>query len=136
MDTTRSLAYLDRLFGPGMGARHAAFLEHLGHAGLIETLHRYHALEDDEAWITVEENYLIGMCVLCSQGRYGPAAMFAKTLRHLGTPEARVLEAVRRLEMWTGGIAAAEAMGLMRRACRQYDRDGLGSMADWFPDHG
>lgn len=137
-DETRSLAYLDRLFGPGRGARHAAFLEHLGHGGLIDTLHRYHALEDDETWLSVEENYLLGMVVLCAQGRYGPAAMFAKTLRHLGTPEERVLEAVRRLEMWVGGIHAAEALGLMRRASRQYTKHGLASLDDWFPevDHG
>lgn len=129
----RSIAYLDRLFGPGMGERHARFLEHLP-PELSAALHRYHRLEDDESLVSVEENYLLGMCVLCAQQRWAPAAMFAKTLAHLGTSDARILAAVSRLEMWVGGIAAAEAAGRMQRAVHAYRREGLASMASWFPE--
>ena len=131
-----SEAYLDRIFGPGMGRRHSAFLDHLGHPDLQDVLHRYHVLEDDETWLSVEDNYLIGLCVLCAQGRFGPAGMFAKTLRHRGVSKQRITEAVRRLEMWIGGIGAAEAMAVVQRAIRQYDTSGIESMRDWFPEGG
>lgn len=129
-----SEAALDELFGEGMGRRHSRFLEHLGHPGLQDTLHRYHAMETDEAWLSVEENYLLGMAVLCAQGRYGPASMFAMTLRHRGVPAGKILEAVARLEMWIGGVPAAEAMGHIRKALRAWERDGLAAMAPWFPE--
>jgi hypothetical protein len=56
------------------------------------------------------------------------------TLRHRGVPQEKVLEAVARLEMWIGGVPAAEAMGHIRRALRAYERDGLQAMAAWFPE--
>ena len=130
----RSEAYLDTLFGEGMGRRHSRFLDRLGHAGTADALHRYHGIEADETWISVEENYLIGLCVLCAQGRWGPAGMFARTLAHRGVPAPRILEAVARLEMWIGGIGAAEAVGRVRSALRDYERDGLDSMRGWFPE--
>ena len=130
----QSEAYLDRLFGPGMGRRHRAFLDGIGHSDLADSLHAYHVLEGDEALLSVQENYLIGLCVLCAQGRWGPAGMFARTLAHLGTDPAKVLEAVRRLEMWVGGLHAAEAVGRIARALADYEARGLDSMAAWFPE--
>ncbi len=137
-DTLRehSEAYIDRLFGAEMGRRHTSFLAGLGHDRLEASLHRYHVLEDDERWLSVEDNYLIGLCVLCAQGRYSPAAMFAKTLRHRGVPKERIAEAVSRLEMWVGGVPAAEAMAVVQRAVREYDETGLRSMRGWFPEGG
>lgn len=132
----RSEAYLDRLFGEGMGRRHTRFLEGVAHPGLRDALHRYHVLEDDEAVLSVQENYLIGMCVLYAQGRHGPASMFAKTLLHLGTPAPKLLEAIARLEMWVGGIAAAEAMAHLQRAVSSYEARGLDAMEAWFPPEG
>jgi alkylhydroperoxidase/carboxymuconolactone decarboxylase family protein YurZ len=129
----QSEAYLDTLFGPGMGARHARFLEHLDSAPLREALHGYHVLEADEARLSVRENYLIGMCVLAAQGRYAVAGMFARTLRHVGVPRETVMEAIARLSMWIGGVPAAEAAGHIQRACDDYDRRGLASLDAWFP---
>lgn len=131
--TARSEAYLDRLFGPGMGRRHSAFIARIRSPAVRDCLHRYHLLEDDEQWISVEENYLLGMTVLLALGESGPARMFAMTLRHLGTPAERILAAVSRLEMWVGGIRAAAAVGQIQGAIRTYDRDGLEAMAAWFP---
>lgn len=128
-----SEAYLDRLFGPGMGARHSQFIDKLQSASVRAALHRYHTLEDDESWLSVEDNYLLGTVVMCALGEYGPAAMFAMTLRHRGVPAGRILAAVGRLEMWVGGLRAATAIGQIQRAIRVYDRDGLDAMAAWFP---
>ncbi|MFT4974190.1 MAG: hypothetical protein ACI8S6_000072 [Myxococcota bacterium] len=129
----QSEAALDGLFGPGAGAAHSRFLEHLDSNTLQETLHRYHAMECDETHLSVEENYLIGMCVMCASRAFGPAAMFAKTLMHIGTPREKILEAVTRLSMWVGGVQAAEAAAHVQRAIRQYERTGLASMEAWFP---
>jgi hypothetical protein len=128
-----TLDYVDRIFGPGMGARHLLFLERLENAALRETILRYHALEADTRWLSLEENYLIGVCVLCTAQQFDTAAMFTKTLLHLGTPKQKILEAVGRLHMWVGGLAAAQASFLVQRAIREYERTGLDSMAVWFP---
>jgi hypothetical protein len=132
--TRATEAYLDELFGPGMGRRHTRFLAHIESDALRATVHRFHALEADTRWLSHEENYLLGMCVLCATRSYATAGMFAKTLRHLGTPRARILDAVARLAMWTGGIAAAEASAHIQRALDEFDAHGLRSMAAWFPD--
>ncbi len=132
--TVASEAYLDRLFGPGMGARHSAFIDRLRCPPVRDALHRYHTLEADETWLSVEDNYLLGIAVLCAQGDYGPASMFAMTLRHLGVPAERILTAVGRLEMWVGGIKAATAVGHIQAAIRRYDRDGIDAMGAWFPE--
>jgi GNAT superfamily N-acetyltransferase len=129
----RSEAYLDELFGPGAGARHHAFVDRLDHPALRDTLHRYHVLEADTTHLSVAENYLLGMVVLCAQRSYAPAAMFAKTLRHLGVPRAKLLEAIARLAMWVGGIAAAEAAAHIQKAIGDYERHGLASLDAWFP---
>ena len=132
----RSEQYLDRLFGPGAGRRHRVFLDRLESLPLRETLHGYHLLEADETRLSVEENYLLGLVVLCAVRSFGPAAMFAKTLLHLGTPREKVLEAVARLSMWIGGVPAAEAAGHVQRAIRDYEERGLASMDAWFPPEG
>jgi hypothetical protein len=129
----RSEAYLDSLFGEGAGRRHTSFLERLPSRSLEDALHRYHLLEADEAHLSAADNYLIGMCVLCATRAYGPAAMFAKTLLHLGVPRERILAAVGRLEMWIGGVPAAEAAGHVGKALREYEEHGLASMSAWFP---
>lgn len=129
----RSEAYLDDLFGDGAGARHAAFVDRLAHPVLRDTLHRYHVLEADETHLSIDDNYLIGMAVLCAQRSFGPAAMFAKTLRHRGVPAARILEVCARLAMWVGGLAAAEAAAHIQKALRDYDQLGLEALAAWFP---
>jgi hypothetical protein len=129
----RSEAYLDGLFGAGAGRRHGAFLERLESAPLRDTLHRYHLLEAGTAHLSVEENYLLGLAVLCALRSFGPAAMFAKTLRHLGTPRARILEVVTRLSMWIGGVPAAEAAAHVQKALREYEERGLASLDAWFP---
>ena len=130
----RSQAYLDRLFGEGAGARHTGLVDRFEDPTIRETLHRYHVLEADTEHLSVEENYLLGMCVLCAQRHYVPAQMFAKTLRHLGVPKAKILAAVGRLSMWIGGVPAADALGHIQRAVKEYDREGLDSMRAWFPE--
>jgi alkylhydroperoxidase/carboxymuconolactone decarboxylase family protein YurZ len=129
----RSERYLDELFGAGSGARHTAFLERLDHPALRDTLHGYHVLESDTRHLSVAENYLLGMTVLCAQRTWGPAAMFAKTLLHLGVPRAKLLEAIARLAMWVGGITAAEAAAHIQKAIGEYDRHGVASLEAWFP---
>jgi hypothetical protein len=64
---------------------------------------------------------------------YGPASMFAKTLRHRGVPGTKILEVVGRLAMWTGPVPAAEAAGHIQRALREYDGEGAASTDAWFP---
>jgi alkylhydroperoxidase/carboxymuconolactone decarboxylase family protein YurZ len=129
----RSERYIDELLGPGAGARHSAFIDRLDHPVLRDTLHRYHVLESDTSHLSVAENYLLGMTVLCAQRNFGPAAMFAKTLLHLGAPPAKLLEAIARLAMWVGGITAAEAAAHIQKAIAEYDRHGVASLEAWFP---
>ena len=129
----RGEASLDGLFGEGHGRRLSAFVARLPSPTLQDALHRYHALEADETHLSVADNYLIGLCVLCATRSYGPASMFAKTLRHLGVPRERILAAVGRLEMWIGGGPAAEAAGHVGKALREYEEHGLASMSAWFP---
>ena len=133
-DRARSERYLDELFGAGAGARHAAFIDRLAHPSLRETLHAYHVLESDTQHLTVAENYLIGMTVLCAQRNYAPAAMFAKTLRHLGVPREKLMEAIARLSMWVGGITAAEAAAHIQKAIGEYEQRGVASLEAWFPE--
>jgi hypothetical protein len=129
----RSERYLDEIFGAGAGARHSAFIDRLQHPALRETLHAYHVLESDTAHLSVEENYLLGMVVLCGQRAFAPAAMFAKTLLHLGVRREKLLEAVARLAMWSGGLLAAEAAAHIQKAIREYEQRGLDSLEAWFP---
>jgi alkylhydroperoxidase/carboxymuconolactone decarboxylase family protein YurZ len=129
----RSERYLDELFGDGAGARHSAFIDRLEHPALRDMLHRYHVLEADTRHLSVEDNYLLGMVVLCALRSYGPVAMFAKTLVHLGVARERLLEATARLAMWVGGIAAAEAAAHVQKAIREYEQHGLASLGAWFP---
>jgi len=131
--TARSVDYLDQLFGTGAGARHSAFIDRLEHPVLRETLHAYHVLESDTQHLSVAENYLLGMVVLCAQRNYGPAAMFAKTLLHLDVPRGKLIEATARLSMWVGGIAAAEAAAHIQKAIGEYEQRGLASLDGWFP---
>jgi len=128
-----TIRYVDAIFGPGMGKRHVAFLDKLENRALREMVHRCHAVEEDTAAISLEENYLLGMCVLFATKNHGTASMFAKVLFHLGTPKAKVLEAVARTGMWIGPLAAAEAAFQVQRAAREYEADGLGSLGAWFP---
>ena len=132
-DRARSERYLDDLFGEGAGAKHSAFIDRHAHPALREALHGYHVLESDTRHLSVEENYLLGMTVLCAQRAYGPAAMFAKTLRHLGVSPDKLLEATARLAMWVGGIAAAEAAAHIQKAIGEYEQRGLASLDAWFP---
>jgi alkylhydroperoxidase/carboxymuconolactone decarboxylase family protein YurZ len=132
----RSERYLDGLFGAGAGRKHSAFVDRLAHPALRETLHAYHVMEADTRWLSVEENYLIGLAVLCAQRAYAPAGMFAKTLLHHGVAKEKILETVARLTMWVGGLAAAEAAAHVQKALREYEKDGLASMAAWFPEEG
>lgn len=129
----RSERYLDELFGAGAGARHSAFLDRLAHPALREMLHGYHVLEADTRHLSITENYLLGMVVLCAQRNYGPAAMFAKTLLHLGVPRDKLLEATARLAMWVGGIPAAEAAAHIQKAIGEYEQRGLAALDAWFP---
>lgn len=131
--TQQSERYLDGLFGAGAGARHSAFLDHLEHPSLRETLHGYHVLQSDTRHLSVAENYLLGMVVLCVQRSNGTAGMFAKTLLHIGVPREKLIEATARLTMWIGGIAAAEAAGYIQRAIGDYEQRGLASLEAWFP---
>jgi hypothetical protein len=128
--------YLDRLFGEGAGEKHSRFLGHLESEELQRVLHGYHVLESDTRHVSPEENYLIGMCVLLAVRAYGPAAMFAKTLRHLGVPREKIVEAVTRTSMWIGGIPAAEGAAVIQRALREWDEKGFASLAAWFPGEG
>jgi alkylhydroperoxidase/carboxymuconolactone decarboxylase family protein YurZ len=132
-DRARSERYLDELFGAGAGARHSTFIDRLDHPALRDTLHGYHVLESDTRHLSVAENYLLGMTVLCAQRNYGPAAMFAKTLVHLGVPREKLLEAIARLAMWVGGITAAEAAAHIQKAIGEYEQRGLASLDGWFP---
>jgi hypothetical protein len=129
----RSERYLDELFGAGAGARHSAFIDRLDHPVLRDTLHAYHVLESDTRHLSVAENYLLGMTVLCAQRNYGPAAMFAKTLIHIGVPREKLLEATARLAMWVGGIPAAEAAAHIQKAIGEYEQRGVASLEAWFP---
>lgn len=128
------MTYLDRLFGEGAARKHARFLARIEPPALREAMERYHLLEDDERHLDVRENYLIGMCVLAATGHLGTAEMFARALRHLGVPREKIMTAVGRLEMWIGGVPAAEAALRVGRAVKSYDEQGLASMAAWFPD--
>jgi hypothetical protein len=129
-----SEAFLDRVFGEGHGRRHSDYLRYIQNEPLRQTLHRYHALEANTDELSLEENYLIGMCVLLAGRSFGPAAMFAKTLRHLGVGRAKILEAVGRMAMWIGGIPAAEATAHVQKALREWDEHGSASLDAWFPD--
>lgn len=128
-----STRYVDELFGPGMGQRHRAYLRYLWHPELRATMDRYHVLEADTRYLSVADNYLLGMTVLAALRSYDTAAIFAKILLHLGEPPQRLLEAIARLSMWTGGIPAAEAAAHIQKAILQYQKRGLDSLSDWFP---
>jgi hypothetical protein len=121
--------YVDRVIGEGLGRRHVRFLDRIENATLRSIIHGYHAVEADESNLSVDENYLIGMCVLFATKDHGTATMFAKVLVHRGVKKERILEAVARLSMWIGGVAATEAAFLAQKAIREYERDGLASMA-------
>jgi hypothetical protein len=125
--------YVESIFGAGTGAAHVRFLDRIQHEGLREMIHRYHSLEADTSQLSLQENYLIGMCVLLSQRDYQAACLFAKTLLHLGTPKEKLLEASARLAMWIGGLPAADASFAIQKAIREYEKEGLGSLGVWFP---
>jgi hypothetical protein len=125
--------YVDSMFGEGMGERHAQFLERIENAALREQLHRYHALEGDTSQISLEENYLLGMVVLCALQRFGTAAMFAKVLLHFGVKKEKLLEAMARLAMWIGGVPAVEATFVIQKAIGEFEKDGPASLSGWFP---
>ncbi|HXK19458.1 MAG TPA: hypothetical protein VNG33_16730 [Polyangiaceae bacterium] len=125
--------YVESIFGPGTGEAHVRFLEKIENPGLREMIHRYHALEADTSWLSLQENYLIGMCVLFSQRDYQAASLFAKTLLHLGTPKEKLLEAAARLAMWVGGLHAVDASFALQKAIREYEKEGLASLGVWFP---
>lgn len=128
-----TIEYVDAHFGQGMGRRHVRFLESISNPALRELIHRFHAIEADTRLISVEENYLLAVCVLCSQGKLSTAAMFAKLLRHLGTSPERILEAVGRVAMWAGGLPAVEASFVIQKAINEFERDPAGALAIWFP---
>jgi hypothetical protein len=128
--------YVERIFGPGSGRKHVRFLERIASDSLRGLVHGYHVLEADTRFISLEENYLIGMCVLLSTRGHTTAAMFAKTLLHLGTPKEKLLEATTRLAMWIGGLPAVEAAFVVQAAIREYERDGVKSLSAWFPEDG
>lgn len=129
-----TLRYVEGIFGPGSGARHAAFLDQIQNDALRDAVHRCHAVEADTARVSLEENYLLGMCVLAALRSYGTAAMFAKVLMHLGTPREKILEAVGRLSMWVGPLPATEAAFVVQRAVREYEAQGRASLDIWFPE--
>jgi hypothetical protein len=129
-----SEAYVESIFGPGSGEAHGRFLDRIQNPALREMIHRYHALEADTSQLSRQENYLIGMCVLCSQRDYSAAALFAKTLLHLGVSKEKLLEAVGRLSMWVGGLPAVDASFAIQKAIREYEQEGLGALAVWFPE--
>ena len=129
-DTER---YVESIFGAGTGAAHVRFLDRIQNEALREMIHRYHMLEADTSQLSLQENYLIGMCVLCSQRDYVAAGLFAKTLLHLGVPKEKLLEACARLAMWIGGLPAVDASFAIQKAIREYEQEGLGSLGVWFP---
>jgi len=126
--------YVDGIFGEGAGGKHLRFLERIQNPALREQILRYHALEANTQELSLEENYLIGFAVLAALGHHDTAGMFAKTLLHLGVRKEKLLEAVARLSMWIGGLPAVEAAFRVQRAIAEYERDGLGSLAVWFPE--
>jgi hypothetical protein len=126
-------SYVESIFGPGTGEAHVRFLERIQNPALREMIHRYHTLEADTSRLSLEENYLIGMCVLFSQRDYPAASLFAKTLLHLGTPKEKLLEAGARLAMWMGGLPAVDASFALQKAIREYEKEGLASLGVWFP---
>ena len=130
----RSEAYIDGLFGPGKGQRHSRFVDRLEDPALREAIHRCHLVEADTTHLSIEDNYLLGVCVLAALRNYGPAGMFAKTLRHRGVSRERILEAVGRLAMWIGPVPAAEAAGHIQKALAEYDAKGEAALAAWFPE--
>lgn len=132
----QTLDYVDTLFGEGAGKKHLRFLERIQNPALREQVLRYHAVEANTAQLSLEENYLLGMAVLAALGRYDTAGMFAKTLLHLGARKEKLLEAVARLSMWIGGLPAVEAGFRIQRAIAEYERDGVASLAVWFPEDG
>ena len=127
-------AYVEAIFGPGTGEAHVRFLERIQNPALREIIHRYHTFEADTSQLSLQENYLIGMCVLCSQRDYVAASLFAKTLLHLGVSPEKLLESVARLAMWVGGLPAADASFAIQKAIREYQQEGLGSLSVWFPE--
>jgi hypothetical protein len=129
-DTER---YVDSIFGSGTGEAHVRFLDRIQNEALREMIHRYHVLEGDTSQLSLQENYLIGMCVLCSQRDYVAAGLFAKTLMHLGVPKEKLLEATARLAMWIGGLPAVDASFAIQKAIREYEKEGLASLGVWFP---
>lgn len=129
-----TVAYVDGLFGPGTGERHAQFLDSIENPTLRRMMHQCHSVEGDTHALSTEENYLLGMAVLCAVRSHATAAMFAKTLRHLGTSREKILEAVARLAMWIGSIPAAEAAAHVQRALDDYDKRGFASLEAWFPE--
>jgi hypothetical protein len=126
-------AYVESIFGPGTGEAHVRFLERIQNPALREMIHRYHALEADTSELSLHENYLIGMCVLCAQRDYQTAALFAKTLLCLGMRKEKLLQACARLAMWVGGLPAVDASFTIQKAIGEYEREGLGSLGVWFP---
>lgn len=126
-------AYVDSIFGAGSGAAHVRFLERIQNPALREMIHRYHTLEADTSELSLQENYLIGMCVLLSQRDYQAASLFAKTLLHLGVRKEKLLAAGARLAMWMGGLPAVDASFALQKAIREYEREGLASLGVWFP---
>ncbi len=132
----QSQAALDRLFGPGAGRRHTAFLDGLPHAELRTALHRAHLWAAQDEHLSPQEHYLLGMTVLYAQRAYGPAAMFARTLLHLQVDPATVYEAVARLALWIGPVQAAEAAGHLQKAVTGYQDHGLASLEAWLPGIG
>jgi hypothetical protein len=126
-------AYVESIFGAGTGEPHVRFLERIENPALREMIHRYHTLESDTAELSLQENYLLGMCVLLSQRDYQTASLFAKTLLHLGVRKQKLLEACARLAMWVGGLPAVDASFTIQKAIREFERDGLGSLAVWLP---
>ena len=126
-------AYVESIFGADTGEAHVRFLERIENPALREMIHRYHTLEADTSELNLQENYLIGMCVLCAQRDYQTAGLFAKTLLHLGMRKEKLLEATARLAMWVGGLPAVGASFNIQKAIREYEREGLGSLGVWFP---
>lgn len=129
----RTEAYVDSIFGSGKGEAHVRFLERIENPALREMIHRYHALEADTSELSLQENYLIGMCVLLGQRDYLAAGLFAKTLLHLGVRKEKLLEACARLAMWIGGLPAVDASFAVQKAIREYEREGIASLGVWFP---
>lgn len=126
--------YIDAIFGPGSGTKHSRFLARIEDDGLRATIHRYHLMEGDTTHLSLQENYLLGLVVLLTQRSFGTAAMFAKTLAHLGTPKEKILTAVARLSMYVGGLHTAEASACVQRALSEYESRGAQSLEAWFPE--